>query len=125
MIKVLLVDDCQAVSELVKKGLEEAKTEFKVEICNDPTLALQRLKEDKFDLFITDLNMPLLSGSTLLELKVDTLNKSTPSILISGMASSSLIRDLNKSRVSVITKPFKYEELIEQSYFLINREMAS
>jgi DNA-binding NtrC family response regulator len=46
---------------------ELLKKDFEITVENDPTLALQRIKNEKYDIFVTDLLMPATSGEEVIK----------------------------------------------------------
>ena len=73
--------------------------------------ALQRLEKEYFDILLTDIKMPGLSGIELLE-KVREHYPSTEVILVTGFGSiSSAVEAMKKGAHDYITKPFDLDEL--------------
>jgi signal transduction histidine kinase/CheY-like chemotaxis protein len=83
--RILLVDDETLVLETQARLLESLG--YTVTSFFDPTLALQRLKDDPggFDLFVTDMTMPKLSGAALAEQAL-TIRPNLPIILCTGFS---------------------------------------
>ncbi len=108
-INILLAEDNDEVRELIHTNLEELSIHNippKITDAKDGEDAFYHLLKDKFDLIITDLGMPLLSGRELLSLlkKEQTLNFETPVIVISGNVSDLDI--LPDDEIYAIEKPF-------------------
>ena len=63
--KILLIDDEESILKLVKKRLEMQG--YQVEAKNNPVAALEQFRSepDRFDLIITDMNMPNMTGDKL------------------------------------------------------------
>lgn len=64
MGKVLCVDDSEPMRKLVSLVLAVAGHQVTVACCG--TEALQKLREQKFDLLVSDVNMPGMSGLELI-----------------------------------------------------------
>jgi DNA-binding NtrC family response regulator len=81
--RILLVDDEDAVVETGRSILE--KLGYRVEACTDPQKALDefRSRGDDFDLVITDMSMPHLTGEELSKQLMD-IRPSIPIILCTG-----------------------------------------
>ncbi len=62
--RVLIVDDDVALCRMLQALLSEA--EVNSEALLDPIVALERIRSEEFDLIVSDLNMPGLSGMELL-----------------------------------------------------------
>ena len=69
--KILLVDDEPDVTYTIQKILEDHG--FKVDIFNDPILALDNYNAYFYDLIILDIKMPTMDGFELY-LKINKLN---------------------------------------------------
>jgi CheY-like chemotaxis protein len=81
--RVLLVDDDEALAFLAQRVLE--RRGYSVTACASPVLALQELRShpDDYDLLVTDMSMPSMSGLELVAL-VRTLRPNLPAVLTSG-----------------------------------------
>ena len=76
-MKVLIVDQNINTKESLTLGLNSSKKEFAIYYANDGVDALSLLQEEvKIDLIISDLNLPRMSGISLLE----TLRKSKSTV---------------------------------------------
>ena len=60
---ILLVDDEKGITEILKTGLEGKG--FHVNAYNDPADALANFKSGKYDIVITDIQMPKMNGFEL------------------------------------------------------------
>ncbi len=67
MIKVVLVDDSRAVTEVVKKLFNHLKTMELLATFNNPLEALKFFKVYQPDVVILDMEMPQLDGLSTLE----------------------------------------------------------
>jgi two-component system nitrogen regulation response regulator GlnG len=90
-IKTLVVDD----EELIRWSLHNALRDigFIVELASSGDEALQMLNSTHFDIVITDLKMPGLSGLDLLE-KIKEKKAETKVIMISAYFSLNTIKNL-------------------------------
>ena len=81
--KILVVDDSLAAATRLKYGLEEAG--FSVEIARDGSKAWDKAQRQRFDLVVTDEQMPNMSGQELCQqLRGDTRYAHTPVIFLTG-----------------------------------------
>ena len=78
---ILCVDDNEQSLSIRKVMLETRG--YRVIACKSGEEALQRFKEGGVDLVLTDLIMPGVDGSKLID-EVKTLSPQTPAILLSG-----------------------------------------
>lgn len=63
MAKILIAENELALREFVARGLEQRR--HKVTMAQDGSEALDHLKKGKFDLLLTDIDMPIMDGIAL------------------------------------------------------------
>lgn len=107
--KILIVDDepdiCRALEFLLKRE------NYDVITVNSGEDAVARIKEDSFDIVITDLKMGKMDGMAVLE-KAKELSPETAVIMMTAFASiESAIDAMKKGAVDYIVKPFLNEEI--------------
>jgi len=108
-LRVMIVDDEPIVGKRLTPAL--AKHGFEVESFVDPKEALDRLREQPFDIVVTDLRMEEIDGIGVLE-HVMSSCPGTRVILITGYATVEVAREaLVKGAFDFIAKPFKPKEL--------------
>jgi DNA-binding NtrC family response regulator len=108
MATILIVDDDDAVRGILFDLLSD---KYSCNTASTAEQALQYLEIEKYDLVLTDIAMPGLSGVDLLQ-KVHEHDSSTPVILISGKdseAETSSLRDLGA--FAYVTKPFNLDDI--------------
>lgn len=107
--QILVVDDESGVRELVGDVLELEG--YEVTIAVDGLDALSKIRKQKYDLYVLDINMPKIDGLVLLE-KMRAAGDATPALLLSARREKD---DIHKGfRVGAddyVTKPFSIEEL--------------
>jgi len=79
--RVLLVDDDKMLRDLLSAALVESG--YEVETADNGADALQQMQVEKFDLVITDWQMPILDGARLV-LALRSAHLQTPVIMLSG-----------------------------------------
>jgi DNA-binding NtrC family response regulator len=79
--RILVVDDQESMRTLLRDMLEVIGHE--VTLAEGGEQALSVLKETRFDLVLSDLNMPGMDGATLLKAVKSTYND-TPVVIITG-----------------------------------------
>ena len=81
MEKILIVDDERSILELLKTVFQ--KQGYRVETSLSARKALDMIEEDSFDLILTDIKIPGMSGMDLLK-KVKEMNSDIPVIMITA-----------------------------------------
>lgn len=110
--KILLVEDDLRLNETIKKIL--LINDFDVKTAPDGEEAQKILKEENFDIVISDVSMPKVGGIELLKFIRETQNDIlTPFILLTAKVEREDIRiGMNTGANDYITKPFRSEELL-------------
>jgi two-component system chemotaxis response regulator CheY len=112
---ILIVEDSASTRSLVKTIIEDLGEEFYVYEASNGFEALKALPTERFDLIITDINMPDINGLELINfIKTSELYKNIPIIIISTERSEEdRKRGLSLGADAYVTKPFKPKELQE------------
>ena len=63
--QILLVDDDEALLDILPRTIELRVLQVAVTACDSVDVAFSRLQADRYELVITDLNMPRANGLTL------------------------------------------------------------
>lgn len=110
MPEILVVDDELSMREFLKILLEQEG--YRVTTVSDATSAIDLLKNEQFNLVISDIKMPGMGGLTLLE-KIKEIDSSIPVIMVTAYASpENAVRAMKDGAFDYITKPFKVEEIL-------------
>ncbi len=110
--RLLIVDDEAVIRDGLKRVLEGES--FIVETCSSGYGAIEIMQQREFDLIITDLKMPGMSGIEVLK-SVRTLQPDTPVILITGYASVDTAVEAMKNGASdYLSKPFAPDLFLEK-----------
>lgn len=106
-LKILIVDDCQSMRSTVRAILKDIGYQ-NISESADGVQALAKLKQEKFDLLITDWNMPNLDGLSLIRLiKSDEALKDVMILMVTTESEEDHVVDAVKVGVSdYILKPF-------------------
>jgi len=108
--RILVVDDERVIREILAEFL--ALEGFTVHTVEDGEKALTELRLRPYDLLITDLKMPRLSGLQLLE-KVEQERLGVLTVLMTGFGTvETAIEAMKKGAYDYLLKPFKVEEVI-------------
>jgi two-component system chemotaxis response regulator CheY len=113
MKNVLIVEDSKAIRSLIRIALEEAGA-FMTAEANNGFEALKMLPSRKFDLIITDINMPDINGLELIGfVKSNPSYKDIPLIIVSTeKTDADKKRGMALGAAGYVVKPFKKEDLL-------------
>jgi len=106
---IMVIDDEEIVGKRLKPALE--KNGDVVEIFDNSEKALERLKQQDFNIVITDIRMEGIDGLEVLEYVTENSPK-TKVIMITGYATVEVAREaMAKGAFDFIAKPFKPNDL--------------
>lgn len=107
--KVLLVEDNQMNIMVAEKFLK--KWELRVEVAHNGKEGVEMMKENKYDLVLMDLQMPIMDGYKATR-KIRTFDEKTPIIALTASALLKVRQDVIAAGMNdYITKPFDPNEL--------------
>ena len=118
-VRILVVDDEQMVRTVTAKLLR-LKGHTVIEAESGPE-ALDHYDEDVFDLVITDLSMPEMSGRELAH-HIRKRNQKQPILLLTGDTDAS---DGNEMVDAIVGKPFKLDELEQTIQQVLSRSLGA
>ena len=120
--KILLLEDDLNLSDTVCYYLEEKG--FEVSCVYDGEEALSSIYENRFDLLLLDVNVPIKNGFQVLkEIRKDGNN--TPAIYITSLNSvDSLEQGYSSGCDDYIRKPFELKELLIRIQTILKREFS-
>lgn len=108
--RILVVDDEQLIRENLSYILQ--KEGYDVEEAENGKTAYEKLVQNPFDIVITDIEMPLMKGTELLE-KIRKIDLQTAVIVITAFGSlDTAIAALRNGATDYILKPVEFDELI-------------
>ncbi len=112
-ITILIAEDHHLVAKLLSVNLETIE-EFKViGVCYDGEETLTKMKEDKPDVLLLDIDMPVVDGMQVLK-EIRAKDKDTKIVIVSNHTESWLIKmSLLEGADGFITKFAESEELVE------------
>lgn len=121
-IKILVVDDFSTMRRIVKNLLQELGFD-NIQEADDGNTALPLLKTNKFDLVITDWNMPGMTGIELLKaIRANPALRSTPVLMVTAENSREQIIEAAQNGVNgYIVKPFTANTLKEKMERIFER----
>jgi CheY-like chemotaxis protein len=107
--KILVVDDSQNIREMLEDFLDFEG--HQPVLAKDGREALKLFSEQDFDLVITDLGMPGMSGWDLSR-QIKQKNPETPIIIITGWGAQLSDEDCKRNEVELlISKPFHLDQV--------------
>ena len=110
MSRILVIDDEDVIRSLVVEILETAGPRDHRQR-RAPSNALALLEDNEFDLVVSDVIMPGLSGLELLE-AVRSRRASLPVVLVTGAGTyDTLSQALTRGAAGLVTKPFSHADL--------------
>jgi len=109
MHTILIIDDEKSMREFLSIMLEkEGYRTIAIDNGND---ALKFIKDNDYDLIITDIKMPKITGIDILRESM-TLHQNTPVIMITAFASTEVaVEAMKLGAHDYITKPFNVDEI--------------
>ncbi len=118
-IKLLLLEDDLLFAETLTDLLEE--NSFDVIHAPNGQDALDATYHTKFDIYLLDINVPLINGMTLLQ-ELRHANDTTPTIFLTSHKDKEMLKSSFISGADdYITKPFDSEELLLRIEALLRR----
>ncbi len=113
--KVLVVEDSPTMRQLIVFALKRIRG-FQIVEANDGVDGLKKLSAEKFDLILTDINMPIMDGLKLVSMvRNDPNYKATPIIVITTEgANEDRERALALGANEYITQPIQTMKILEK-----------
>ncbi len=118
---ILTVDDSPSLRMAIRIALTGAG--YSVTEAGDGLEGLNKAKASRFDLIITDLNMPNMDGLTMIrELRKDPAQCGTPIIFLTTESDDSMKQQAKAAGATGwLVKPFVPEQLIKVSRKVLGR----
>ncbi len=113
---ILIVDDEEQLRNILKMLLEEFG--LTVDEAENGKVALEKIKHNKFDVVMTDMKMPKMSGDKLIEeMAKKGFLEETKAFIVTGGIDNDIFSEnsfLKKLQIGIITKPFAEEDIYEK-----------
>ncbi|WP_133463525.1 PleD family two-component system response regulator [Sunxiuqinia elliptica] len=107
---IVIVEDNDMLSKVLEYRIK--KDGFQVEVFDNGEAAIEYLSANPFDLLITDLYMPFINGSELIQHVRDKISADVPIMAISSTHEEDIIANVfNIGANDFIVKPFRAGEL--------------
>ena len=118
--EIILVDDDKYSLETLSKLLTEDG--YKVVGCLNGKEALEKMKNKKYDIIITDLRMPEMGGIELLK-NIKKINPEISVIIITAFGEvDTYLEAIDSGAFDYINKPINYEVLLKLLRTISNRK---
>ncbi len=123
MNRLLILEDDRLLNETLEDFLEEEG--YNIKIALDPYSALELIYQNRFDLYLFDVNLPYESGFSLLQ-KLRDSGDMTPTIFLTSRDDkSSIIEGFNIGCDDYMKKPIDLDELHLRIKALLRRQIRS
>jgi nitrogen regulation protein NR(I) len=110
MNKLLVIEDDETVGDVLRSFLGEKS--FEVTLAQNGATGLEMVRAEKFDLILTDLVMPGITGMDVLK-EVTAAKISSPVIVMTAFGSvQTAVEAMRHGAFDYITKPFNLDELM-------------
>lgn len=117
MIKILIVDDEEAIANLIRMNL--VKAGYQCETASDGVEAANLISEQTYDLILLDIMLPGLNGYEVLEY-AKTVD--IPVIFLTAMGDTAQkVKGLKMGAEDYIAKPFEISELLARVETVLRR----
>ena len=108
---ILIVEDEHRLCDLIRRGLEQISDIYDIHEAHSGAEAIELLKQKDFDVMITDIRMPGMSGIELLE-RVRDIQDDLQTIVITGHGDlDNAIEALRLGAANYIKKPVTFQVL--------------
>ncbi len=122
-VRFLVVEDSPTMRQLITFSLKRIPNSKIVE-ASDGVDALKKLKDEKFDLILSDINMPLMDGLKLVSMiRSDPAYQSIPIIIVTTEGSENdREKGLALGANAYLSKPIQTNELLKVVKGLLKTE---
>ena len=112
---ILIIDDEENICRLIKIFLDQTMLFNKVEISLSVSVALLKIKNENFDLIITDYKMSHKTGLEFIEMMTNNFKfRKIRFIIISGYLDNEVLARFIKLKIKhILVKPFARAKLIK------------
>ncbi|NPA11783.1 MAG: response regulator transcription factor [Epsilonproteobacteria bacterium] len=109
MHSVLLVEDDTQLAKIVKRILEHK--DFKVDLCEDGKEAIELIKQNDYDLYLIDINIPYINGIELVKYIKEQNKKGFIIMITASVEEENFQKAYEYGCDDYIKKPFHATEL--------------
>jgi len=120
-IKVLLIEDEKKIADSISKGLKELN--YHVETAYDGNIGLRLYENGKFNIVITDINLPGINGYDLCKI-IRSRNQIIPILMLTALnTTEDKIDGFDAGADDYLVKPFEFKELVVRIRALLKRTL--
>lgn len=118
-MRLLYVDDNKALCETYSSFFKDIFEEVDYALDGEDALSLYR--KEKYELVITDINMPRMNGFTLIK-EIKKINPHQPLMIVSAYSEIAYLSKLNQCNANYfLVKPVDRKELMEKVYNCLDK----
>ena len=112
-LRILVIDDDEEMTLLMKDVLQVQS--YEVEIAHNGLEAVQKSKQERFDLILLDIRMPFFSGFWFCDaFKMMPSTKNIPVIMVTALREAENMEKAYQVGASAyLIKPFRSEQLLD------------
>jgi two-component system copper resistance phosphate regulon response regulator CusR len=119
---ILLIEDDEAIREVIQRGLQEER--YEVDVAADGATGLRMALAEKHALILLDIMLPGVDGWQICE-ELRRRRITTPILMLTARdAVRDRVRGLDTGADDYLTKPFDFTELLARLRALLRRENA-
>lgn len=119
-MKILVVEDEEAIASVLRRGLEEGG--YTVHLAADGNQALEMISERQYGLILLDLMLPLVNGWQVCE-RLRAQRNPVPILMLTARdALDDRVRGLDCGADDYLPKPFEFPELMARVRSLLRRD---
>ena len=122
-VRALIVDDSTVMRKIVERSLRQAGLDpLVVEEAGSGAEGLEKLRGKRFDLILSDINMPIMDGLEFLrQLRAQDLAPGVPVVMITTESSEEHVKQaILCGAQGYIRKPFTADQVKERVLPLVN-----
>ena len=119
-MEILIIEDEARIAQLIQRGLEESG--YKATVAYDGLLGKKLALQNSYDLIITDIILPKLSGIDLCR-EIKELNPDLPIIMLTALGTTDdKVEGFDAGADDYLVKPFDFRELEARIKVLLKRK---
>lgn len=118
-MKILVVEDDQAIADAVKEGLEDES--YAVDVAYDGGEGLRTALADEYDVIILDVMMPEMNGYDVCKTLREKGNHTPILMLTARNQNNDIVTGLDAGADDYLPKPFGFEVLLARVRALLRR----